>query len=77
MTMTHIMVGRIKLSAPNTSLHTSPHTSPITTLGRFCFSIHCSTMITTNNAVIAKSMPSAENGSTFPSRAPMPEPMIQ
>ena len=75
--MTHIMVGRIKLSAPNTSLHTSPHTSPITTLGRFCFSIHCSTMITTYYAVIAMSLRSVENGSTFPSRAPMPEPMIQ
>lgn len=40
-------------------------------------SIHCSTMITTNNAVIAKSIPVVSIGSTDPSSAPIAEPMIQ
>ena len=72
-----IMVGRIKLSAPKIRRQTSPHPSPISTLGRFFDSIHCSTMITTNNAVIAKSIPVVSIGSTDPSSAPIAEPMIQ
>ena len=71
-----IMVGRIKLSAPKISRQISPHPSPISTLGRFFDSIHCSTMITTNKAVIAKSMPVVSIGSTEPSSAPIAEPAI-
>ena len=38
---------------------------------------HCSTKITVNSVVIAKSMPVVSNGSTPPMNAPMIEPMIQ
>ena len=72
-----IMVGRIKLSAPKSRRQINPHPSPINTLGRFFDSIHCSTMITTNNAVIAKSIPVVSIGRTEPSSAPIADPMIQ
>ena len=69
--------GSTNLDAPKICNPINAAATPIISGIRFFLSSHCSIKMTTNNAVIAKSIPSELNGSTLPATAPMIEPATQ
>ena len=77
MTQIASMAGRMKLSGPRMVSDTAAAASPISA-GMWHFVLcHCSTKITVNSEVMAKSMPVVSNGSMPPMIVPSTEPRIQ
>ena len=69
--------GSRKASGPNSTSISSADAPPISAGKRLPDRRTCSTRITVNSAVIAKSIPVKSTGSACPSSAPMHPPKIQ
>lgn len=72
-----IIDGRMNLSDPKILRHNREMQIPVNAGIWFLLDFHCSTNITTNNAVITKSMPLVLKENTDPAIPPIAEPVTQ
>jgi len=71
------IAGIRKFALPNTNIHITETTTPITAGVCFLFESHCSKNTVKNNAVKAKSIPSLLKLISVPTNAPNTDPTIQ